>query len=133
MNITMAILNEPMKITLFTLISFLLLSCSENSKNFSSVEIGMTSEEVLKYAGQPDQKQDVGIADLWIYKEADRTVVFRKDTVYDIITSADARIDSIKTKLDDIGDKIEKHAEKAGSKLDSVSRRIKNIAADDTL
>ena len=122
-----------MKIILFVLLGLMLTSCSENAKNFSSVEIGMNSQEVLKYAGEPDQKQNVGIANLWVYKKADRTVVFRKDTVYDIITSADARIDSIKTTLDDIGDKIEKQAEKAGDKLDSVGRRLKNISADDTL
>ena len=122
-----------MKKILFVLLGFILVSCSENSKDFSSVEIGMTSQEVLKYAGEPDQKQDVGLADLWVYEKADRTVVFRKDTVYDIITSADARIDSIKATLDNIGDNIEKQAEKAGDKLDSVSRRLKNVSADDTL
>lgn len=122
-----------MKKILFVLLGFILASCSENSKDFSSVEIGMTSQEVLKYAGEPDQKQDVGLADLWVYEKADRTVVFRKDTVYDIITSADARIDSIKATLDNIGDNIEKQAEKAGDKLDSVSRRLKNVSADDTL
>lgn len=104
----------------------MLASCSDGSKNFSSVEVGMTSQEVLKYAGEPDQRRDVGIADLWVYHEVDRTVVFRKDTVYDIITSADARIDSIKTTLDDIGDKIEKQAEKAVDKLDSVGGRLTN-------
>lgn len=111
----------------------MLTSCSENPKNFSSVKTGMTPQEVLKLAGEPDKKQDLGVADLWVYEKADRTVVFRTDTVYDIITSADARIDSIKTTLDNIGDKIEKQAEKAGDKLDSVGRRLKNISADDTL
>jgi len=124
---------KTMKKILFVLLSSLIASCSESSKDFSSVETGMSSQEVLEHAGEPDQKQDVGIADLWVYKKADRTVVFRKDTVYDIITSADARVDSIKTTLDNIGDKVEKQAEKVGDKLDSVGRRLKKSSADDTL
>lgn len=125
-------IKEIMKV-LLVLLSFIMASCSENVKDLSSVKTGMTSQEVLKHAGEPDQKQDVGIADLWIYEKADRTVVFRKDTVYDIITSADARFDSIKTTLDNIGDKIEKQADKAGDRLDSVSRRLRRNLTDDTL
>lgn len=103
----------------------------------------MSSQEVLNYAGEPDKKQDIGVADLWVYESADRTVVFRKDTVYDIITSANARIDSVKTTLDKIGDKIETQAEKAGAtiktqaekageKIDSLGRKIKNRPKDTT-
>lgn len=116
---------------------FILAACSENVKDFASVKVGMTSREVLEYAGEPDKRQDIGVADLWVYEQADRTVVFRKDTVYDIITSADARMDSVKSTLDEIGDKIENkaerageqikdQAEKAGDKLDSLGKRIKN-------
>lgn len=112
------------------LLAFILAACSDNSKDFSSVKVGMTNLEVLKYAGEPDKKKDIGVADLWVYEKADRTVVFRKDTVYDIITSANARIDSVKTTLDNIGDKIEDEAEKAVDKIDSLGRRIKNTTID---
>ena len=111
-------------------------ACSQNQKNFSSVKAGMSATEVLQHAGEPDKKQDIGIANLWVYESADRTVVFRKDTVYDIITSANARIDSVKSTLNTIGDQIENktekagehiknQAQKAGSKLDSLGKRIK--------
>jgi hypothetical protein len=123
----------------FLLVTILVLfaGCSQDQKRFSSVEIGMSSKEVLRYAGEPDKKQDIGIADLWVYENADRTVVLRKDTVYDIITSANARIDSVKITLDKIGDRIERktekagehikgQAEKAGEKVDSIGKRIKN-------
>ena len=120
---------------------FILAACSENSKDFASVKVGMTSQEVLQYAGEPDKRQDIGVADLWVYERADRTVVFRKDTVYDIITSANARIDSVKTTLDKIGDKIEVQAEKAGAtiktqaekagdKIDSLGRKINKSTKD---
>jgi hypothetical protein len=113
--------------------SFVLMACSENPKDFSSVEVGMSSKQVLQYAGEPDKKQNLGVADLWVYEKADRTVVLRNDTVYDIITSADARMDSIKSTLDKIGDTIEKQAEKAGNKLDSVGRTLKRGSTDDTV
>lgn len=109
---------------------FILAACSDNTKDFSSVKVGMTNQEVLQYAGEPDKKQDIGVAELWVYEKADRTVVFRRDTVYDIITSANARIDSVKTTLDNLGDKIEDQADKAVDKIDSLGRRIKNTTID---
>jgi len=120
---------------------FILASCSNNVKDFASVKVGMSGKEVLQYAGEPDNKQDIGVADLWVYKNADRTVVFRNDTVYDIITSASARIDSVETSLNEFGDKIEiqaekagaeikTQAEKAGDKIDSLGRNIKKSTKD---
>jgi outer membrane protein assembly factor BamE (lipoprotein component of BamABCDE complex) len=107
--------------------------CSENHKDLSSVKVGMTAEEVILLAGDPDKKNNIGIAELWTYKKEDRTVVFRKDTVFDVITSADARIDSIKTSLDHLGDKIENQSEKAADKLDDLGRKIKTKAKGDSL
>jgi len=117
---------------LFALIVLTILGCSQRPKDFSSVKVGMTGQEVLLHAGEPDRKNDIGIADLWIYERADRTVVFREDTVYDIITSADARIDSVKTTLDNLGDKIENQAEKAVDRLDSARRNLRNPADNDS-
>ena len=93
----------------------------------------MTSLEVLKFAGEPDKKQDIGVADLWVYEKADRTVVFRQDTVYDIITSANARIDSVKMTLENVGDKIENQAEKAVDKIDSLGNRLNKKLRVDSL
>ncbi len=119
-----------MKIKWIALAGLLLAGCSENSKNFSSVAVGMSAAEVLEIVGEPDRKRDVGIVNLWVYTTADRTVVMRRDTVYDVITSASARIDSIETSLDNLGDRIENQAEKAGEKLDSLSRSIRSPAKD---
>lgn len=109
---------------------FILAACSDSAKDLSSVKVGMTNQEVLQYAGEPDKKQDIGVAELWVYEKADRTVVFRRDTVYDIITSANARIDSVKTTLDNLGDKIEDQADKAVDKIDSLGRKIKRTTID---
>ena len=114
-----------MKQLLATLCFCSLIACTEKVKEFSSVKEGMPSTQVLQYAGEPDRRQDLGVAKLWVYEKADRTVVLRNDTVFDIITSADARLDSIKTTLDNVGDKIEKQAEKAGNKLDSLGRTLR--------
>ena len=83
-----------MKQLIFAALIFLLAACTSEPKEFPGVFIGMTSQEVLEKAGPPSAKRNIGLADLWVYKEADRTVVFREDTVYDIIISAEARIDS---------------------------------------
>jgi hypothetical protein len=85
----------------------------------------MTSQEVLQVAGEPSKKRDIALANLWIYEKSDRTVIFRKDTVFDIITSANARVDTIERSLDKIGDKIKTQAKKAGKKIDSLSRILK--------
>ena len=119
------------KILLF--VALIMLGCSESAKHLSTVKVGMTSQEVLTHAGEPDKKSNMGIAQLWVYESADRTVVFRKDTVFDIITSANARIDSIKTSLDNLGDKIESQAEKAGDRLENAGKELKENANDDSL
>lgn len=124
------IINFEMKHLLGCLL-IILAGCSEHSKNLSKVKIGMSSREVVQNAGEPDKKQSIGVADLWTYTTADRTVVLRHDTVYSIITSANARVDSIKSSLGTFGDKVEtgaekaaaaikKEAGKAGDKIDSL-------------
>lgn len=101
-----------------------LAGCSQQPKDFSSVKIGMSSREVLQNAGEPDKKQSIGVADLWTYTNADRTVVLRRDTVYDIITSANARVDSIKSSLETIGEQVETGAEKAGAAVIKEAAKV---------
>ncbi len=82
--------------------------CTTRGKDFSTVSKGMTKEEVLNTVGEPQKTEDVEFFQLWTYTEADRTVIFRKDTVYNIVTSANARVDSIKMEADSITADLER-------------------------
>lgn len=88
----------------------------------------MTKTQVTIAAGEPDKQNDVGETSLWAYRDADRTVVFRKDTVYTIITSAEARIDSINSLIQKADDKIANGLDKLGDAFDSTATRIKRRA-----
>jgi hypothetical protein len=85
----------------------------------------MTKEEVRKIVGEPARKNDIGIQ-WWVYPDADRTVVFREDTVYSIITSAEARLDSIKSNLKKAGEDIDSGFKKLGRNIDSSAKKVKN-------
>lgn len=114
-----------MKTALLMLAVFLCIACDRKQKDFSTVKIGMTKEEVIGIVGQPGKKNDIGIQ-LWVYPDADRTIVFRDDTVYSVITSAKARIDSIKNSLEKAGENVEKSLNKMGDSIDSTATSIKN-------
>lgn len=138
----MNVKSKEMKLLLGCIL-LILAGCSPQPKSFSSVKIGMSSREVVQSVGEPDKKQSIGVADLWTYTSADRTLVLRRDTVYDVITSANARVDSIKTTLGVIGNKVEteaekaakaikKGADKAGTKIDSlIDKRNKKQEKND--
>ncbi|MHB1177980.1 MAG: hypothetical protein ACYCZO_06575 [Daejeonella sp.] len=114
------------------LILALFSSCAEKQKNFADIKTGMSKEQVLQQAGEPDKKNDILISELWVYKNANRTVVFRKDTVYDIITSANARIDSIEATLKEAGRDVKEKLKSAGDTIDSASLKIKNKIMGDS-
>ena len=84
----------------------------------------MTKEEVISIVGEPVKRNDIGIQ-FWVYPEADRTIVFRSDTVYSVITSAEARMDSIRNSLQKAGEDLDKGLEKIGETFDSTANRVK--------
>lgn len=102
-----------------------LVACSRQQKDFSTVKVGMTKEEVISTVGEPEKKNNIGI-ELWVYPRADRTVVFRSDTVYGIITTAKARMDSIRNSLEKLGKQVENKLENAGKSIDSTADSIQN-------
>lgn len=121
-------------ILLISCVLTFLLSCSNTPKELKGVKTGMTKEQVLTFAGEPTSRNNLEIADLWVYEDADRTIVFRNDTVFNIITTANARIDSIKSSLKNAGysaeenlstvkDSIKKNLLKA---KDSINENLKN-------
>jgi hypothetical protein len=111
----------------------LMSACGEKQKEFANITTGMTKEQVLQQVGEPTKKNEILLADLWVYDEADRTIVFRKDTVYDIITSAEARIDSIEAGLQRTGRGVKEKLEATGDTIDSASLRIKNKIMGDSV
>lgn len=101
-------------------------ACAEKEKSFNGVSTGMTKEEVVGQVGEPNKKNDLAFAELWTYDNADRTIVFRSDTVYDILTSTEARIDSIEADLKETGSSLREKIDNTVDSLDSGSLRIKN-------
>lgn len=117
-----------MKILNLIIAVLFLVSCSEQKKEFKNVSVGMTQEEVTLNAGQPSSKKNVGPLALWIYLDADRTVVFRNDTVLNVITSTDARVDSIQMGLKKAGKDLKKDLKKeAGKAVDKIDSLGKNL------
>ena len=115
---------------------FSILACNRPAKDLASVEIGMTKDEVVSTVGEPEKKDVINKTELWNFTDSSRTVVFRQDTVYAIMTSPKARLDSmaawvgktndkVKKGFGNIGNKIEKAADKIEDKLDRDSTKSK--------
>ena len=120
-----------MKALLIFLTLIVFISCNEQQKEFANIEKGMNKSEVEAIAGEPTKKTNVGLAELWTYDSADRTIVFRKDTVFNIITSSEARIDSLQNKVEDAGQKIQEGAKETGKDITEGTKKISDKA--DTL
>ena len=119
---------------LVMLLSFVILSsCADKQKEFSNVRKGMTKEEVVQHAGQPTTKRDILVAEIWKYDVADRTVVFRNGVVYDIMTSTEARVDSIESALKETGRDVKEKLQQTGDTIDSAGRRLKNKITGDSV
>lgn len=130
-----------MKKCLILIVSlFVLGSCADKQKEFASIQKGMNKEQVIQLAGEPTSKKDILVAEVWKYDLADRTVVFRNGNVYDIITSAEARIDSIEMTLKETGNElketgrdIKESLEKTGDTIENRSERLKNNINGDSV
>ena len=60
----------------------------------------MTKQEVLGIVGEPEKKDVINKTEVWDYPDSARTIVFRADTVYSVMTSPKARLDSVASWLD---------------------------------
>lgn len=111
------------------LVSILILaavagSCNRRPKDLATLERGMTRTEVLAIVGEPQKKDVINSTEIWVYPDSARTVVFRKDTVYTILTTTQARLDSMASWIGKTDGKLEKGFKKAGAKLDSAVKKI---------
>jgi outer membrane protein assembly factor BamE (lipoprotein component of BamABCDE complex) len=122
-----------MKNVFFILITTLIVSaCSRPSKDLATVEIGMTKAEVTGIVGEPKKKNVLNNTETWDYPDSSRIIIFRKDTVYSIMTSPKARIDSLDVLMDSTGSKLKKGINKVGNKLEKAGDKIRNKETKDT-
>jgi hypothetical protein len=122
-----------MKITFFILLTAITLSsCSRPAKDLATVEIGMTKTEVTGIVGEPKKKNVINETEIWDYPDSNRTIVFRMDTVYSIMTSAKARLDSINLWMDSTSTKAKKSFGKIGDKLEKAGDKIKEKTKRDS-
>lgn len=124
-----------MKNYLTVLLSLVIIfsGCANKPKDFNHVLIGMTKAEVLGLVGEPGKKNDILLADLWIYDDANRTIVFKADTVITILTSTESRIDSIEAYLKETGKDVKDKLQSTGDTIDSAALRIKNKIMGDSV
>lgn len=122
-----------MKSAFFILLSAIAISsCSRPSKDLATVEIGMTKAEVTRIVGEPKKKNVINKTEIWDYPDSNRTIVFRMDTVYSIMTSARARLDSISIWMDSTNTKVKKSFGKIGDKLEDAGEKIKEKTKRDS-
>ncbi|RXK57552.1 hypothetical protein ESA94_20350 [Lacibacter luteus] len=55
------------KITMLFLLP-ILMACGNQKKDFTKVTEGMTTDEVVKVVGEPEQKQNIVFGDIWMYE-----------------------------------------------------------------
>ena len=122
-----------MKSPFFIFLSAIILSsCSRPAKDLATVEIGMTKTEVTQIVGEPKKKNVINKTEIWDYPDSDRTIVFRMDTVYSIMTSARARLDSISIWMDSTNTKVKKGFGKIGDKLENAGEKIQEKVKKDS-
>lgn len=102
----------------------LFISCTQTPKKLGTIETGMSKEAVIAIAGQPSGKNVINKTEIWNYPDSNRTVVFRADTVYTILTSPEARADSVGKWLDKTDDKLKDQLGDLAEKADSVGSHI---------
>lgn len=103
-----------------------LCACNRPKKDLASVTIGMTKTEVVNMIGEPKKKDVINKTEIWDYTDSSRTVVFRADTVYSIMTSPKARLDSVAGWLDSTNQKVKKGFGNIGEKVDNAADKIKD-------
>lgn len=116
-----AVFQSVASILLFTAVS-----CSNTPKSLSVVETGMSKEEVLTIVGEPKSRNVVNETEIWDYPDSSRTVIFRKDTVYHILTSPEARADSIGMWLDKTNERVKDGLENITDKAARAGEKIKD-------
>jgi hypothetical protein len=101
-----------MKKTLFILTIILFFSCS-NSPDFSKIKTGMSTNELIKLVGEPDEKTNFFGAEIWLYKN--------KESVYMATILNDTLV-----KLQDKSE-IENSLKNLNDGLDEINKSIEDL------
>ena len=119
-------------LTLFIAV-FILLACNRPAKDLGSVRIGMTKPQVVAIVGEPEKKDVINKTELWNFTDSSRTVVFRADTVYAIMTSPKARLDSMASWVGKTNEKVKKGFGNIGEKIENATDKVeKKLKKDST-
>ena len=105
-------------------LSILTAACSRPAKELGTIEIGMSKQQVLSAIGEPEKKDVINKTEIWDYPDSARTIVFRADTVYSIMTSPKARLDSMGKWLDTTNQKVKKGFGNIGDKVENAAKKV---------
>ena len=109
-----------------------LAACSRPAKELGEVTIGMTKQEVLGIVGEPEKKDVINKTEVWDYPDSARTIVFRADTVYSVMTSPKARLDSVASWLDTTNQKVKKGFGNIGEKVEGAADKVRDRLKKDS-
>lgn len=123
-----------MKTTLLTLSAVIVIAmaCNRPAKDLADVEIGMHRDSVLGMLGEPKKKDVINATEVWNYTDSSRTIVFRSDTVYAVMTSPEARLDSVSKWLGHTNEKVKDGFGNVGEQLESVAGKVKHTLKKDS-
>ena len=122
-----------MKVIYLSLIALIAFSsCNRPAKDLGSVRIGMTKAQVKAIVGEPEKKDVINETELWNFTDSSRTVVFRSDTVYAIMTSPKARIDSLAAWVGKTDQKVKKGFGNIGEKIENAADKVKDKLKKDS-
>ncbi len=117
---------------ILSLVAITFIGCAPSPKKLSTVKNGMSKTEVISIVGDPAKKNVLNQTEIWDYPDSNRTIVFRMDTVYSVITSPLARADSMGKWLDSTDQKVKKGFSKIGNAVENAADKVKDKLSKDS-
>ncbi|HXH98867.1 MAG TPA: hypothetical protein VNI52_01265 [Sphingobacteriaceae bacterium] len=109
-----------------------LSACADGSKELPNVSQGMNKQQVIQLIGEPPKRKNLAVAELWTYPDYNKTLIFRSDTVYDIISASTLKVDSIESSFKNLGNKLKRGTKKVGKELDTLGKKLEGKLDRDT-
>lgn len=118
---------------MLSIFGIFLMACHHSPKKLAVVTTGMSKGEVLGMVGEPKNKNIINETEVWDYPDSSRTIIFRMDTVYTIITSPSARADSLGKWLDKTDKKVKDQLGEVADKAGEAGKKLINKVQDDSV